>query len=92
MDRDFSKWLLSQIKDPVLVDRMKARMAEKSLAETRKTVPSEKDILEVSGVVGSDIRASGMKEGARFQEREARKRQIRRGHEYQPDGFWTNRL
>lgn len=79
MDRDFSKWLLSQIKDPVLVDRMKARM-------------EEKDILEVSGVVGSDIRASGMKEGARLQEREARMRQIRRGHEYQPDGFWLNRL
>ena len=79
MDRDFSKWLLSQIKDPVLIDRMKARM-------------EEKDILEVSGVAGSDIRASGMKEGARFQEREARKRQIRRGHEYQPDGFWLNRL
>lgn len=79
MDRDFSKWLLSQIKDPVLVDRMKARMAEK-------------DILEVSGVAGSDIRASGMKEGARLQEREVRMRQIRRGHEYQPDGFWINRL
>ena len=79
MDRDFSKWLLSQIKDPVLVDRMKARMAEK-------------DILEVSGVAGSDIRASGMREGARLQEREARMRQIRRGHEYQPDGFWLNHL
>lgn len=79
MDRDFSKWLLSQIKDPVLVDRMKARMAEK-------------DILEVSGVAGSDIRASGMREGARLQERESRKRQIRRGHEYQPDGFWLGRL
>lgn len=79
MDQDFSKWLLSQIKDPVLVDRMKARM-------------EEKDILEVSGVVGSDIRASGMKEGACLQEREARMRQIRRGHEYQPDGFWLNRL
>lgn len=79
MDQDFSKWLLSQIKDPVLVDRMKARMAEK-------------DILEVSGVAGSDIRASGIKEGARLQEREARMRQIRRGHEYQPDGFWLNRL
>lgn len=92
MDRDFSKWLLSQIKDPDLVDRMKTRMAEKDLAETRKTVPSEEDIIEVSGVAGSDIRASGMKEGARLQEREARKRQIRRGHEYQPDGFWLNRL
>ncbi|MDD7732428.1 MAG: tellurite resistance TerB C-terminal domain-containing protein [Firmicutes bacterium] len=79
MDQDFSKWLLSQIKDPVLVDRMKARMAEK-------------DILEVSGVVGSDIRASGIKEGVRLQERESRMRQIRRGHEYQPDGFWLNRL
>lgn len=79
MDRDFSKWLLSQIKDPVLVDRMKARM-------------EEKDILEVSGVVGSDIRASGMREGARLQERESRMRQIRRGHEYEPDGFWLGRL
>ncbi|WP_019133372.1 tellurite resistance TerB C-terminal domain-containing protein [Kallipyga massiliensis] len=79
MDQDFSKWLLSQIKDPVLVDRMKARM-------------EEKEILEVSGVAGSDIRASGMKEGARLQERESRMRQIRRGHEYQPDGFWLNRL
>lgn len=79
MDQDFSKWLLSQIKDPVLVDRMKARM-------------EEKDILEVSGVAGSDIRASGMKEGARLQEWKSRMRQIRRGHEYQPDGFWLNRL
>lgn len=79
MDQDFSTWLLSQIKDPVLVDRMRARMAEK-------------DILEVSGVAGSDIRASGMREGARLQEREARMRQIRRGHEYQPDGFWLGRL
>ena len=92
MDQDFSKWLLSQIKDPVLVDRMRARMAEKDLAETRKTVPSEEDILEVSGIAGSDIRASGMREGVRLQERESRKVQIRRGHEYQPDGFWLNRL
>lgn len=92
MDQDFSKWLLSQIKDPDLVDRMKARMAEKDLAETREAAPSDEDILEVSGVVGSDIRASGMKEGARLQERESRMRQIRRGHEYQPDGFWLNRL
>lgn len=92
MDQDFSKWLLSQIKDPDLVDRMKARMAEKDLAETREAAPSDEDILEVSGIVGSDIRASGMKEGARLQERESRMRQIRRGHEYQPDGFWLNRL
>lgn len=92
MDRDFSKWLLSQIKDPDLVDRMKARMAEKDLAETRQAAHSDEDILEVSGVAGSDIRASGMREKSQLQERESRKVQIRRGHEYQPDGFWLSRL
>lgn len=92
MDQDFSKWLLSQIKDPDLVDRMKTRMAEKDLAETRQAAHSDEDILEVSGVAGSDIRTSGMREGVRLQERESRKVQIRRGHEYQPDGFWLSRL
>lgn len=92
MDRDFSKWLLSQIKDPVLVDRMKARMAEKDLAEAHQGEAGDEDILEVSGVTGSVIRASGMREKSQLQEREARMRQICRGHEYQPDGFWLGRL
>lgn len=92
MDRDFSKWLLSQIKDPVLIERMKARMAEKDHLKDENL----EGAVDVSSVEGSDIGKARAAEACAREtgkaDREKRQAQIRRAHQYRPDHFWLDQL
>ncbi len=92
---EFNKWLLSQLKDPELLERAKQRMKKSVVWDVSdvegSTIAEEEDVISPSPVSGQ-VTPKNREEGNKRQTPEESANFYIEKRTYEPDGFWLEKL